>query len=162
MIVITHRPNSISNHHHPILSVGARTRTGIREFDSLLPVRAGGPGGRRGPDLSRRRHVIVAGGSRKVHRRSGFSFLRWVGRRLPSPFVPRVSPPRPRPLFVSLTLPSLPPSLHSSIRYFCFPLQPLSSPTPLSLSDAPSFLPFFIRLPPLLLSLSLPSPIHRH
>lgn len=25
MIIITHRPNSISNHHHPILSVGART-----------------------------------------------------------------------------------------------------------------------------------------
>jgi len=27
MIIITHRPNSISNHHHPILSVGVRTHT---------------------------------------------------------------------------------------------------------------------------------------
>lgn len=157
MIIITHRPNSISNHHHhPILSVGAHARTqGFRNFTACLPYRQ---------EEERTCHAAVTLLSLTVHvkftdgRRVVILSPSVALRCLPSPSIPQVSPPHPRhslslrpsvpfPSFLSFTLPSL----------FCCP--PLSAAASL-----PRFFSSFIRspVPPLLVFLSLPSSIHRH
>lgn len=159
MIIITHRPNSISNHHHPILSVGAHVRTRTRpappRWNSTLfhvahslPYWLAEPA--EGGTALSRRHIIITDGSRKVHRRpqSGYSFSARSVHLSPIPSFPLhpsglTSPPPP--LFVprTLSVPSfLPFILHPSSFIFLSlfsrcPPHRLFPPLPF-----PPFLPF--------------------
>lgn len=170
MIIITHRPNSISNHHHPILSVGAHVRACTHARTHSPPPHAGiqhnsvaayRTASRTGWQTRRKEtrpchaftlllltvHAKFTDGPQ-----SGYSFSARSVHRSPIPSFPlhpsgRTSPPPP--LFVPQTLSSLPFIHPSFIFVFLFGCCP-----PLSAASSLLFFPFFIPLP-----LAFPSPL---